>query len=272
MTAEPKTIGDYSACTTPTSNDYFLGWGNAGANTFKYKVSTLANSIFISNSIVSFIRLNSGYANTGGMNLYTNEIICQPINNSHGSWIMQESPNSRIVIGNFTHAYSIEGGYFQCYGKEYTGDGDAGGAELVIDSRTNHDTEFHVSSYGGSYSTMFKVRANTNDVEVSLGHLRIVDALNTGKGIVFGSGESGASPAIVTLLSSLEVGMLNIDGAPIQTRANTIFNAFNKADLPEANSTITGQTIYVVDDVGGPCLAVCNGSAWCKLTLGVAVS
>ena len=41
MTAEPKTIPDFSSCTAPTANDTLLGCGNAQANTFKYQIGNL---------------------------------------------------------------------------------------------------------------------------------------------------------------------------------------------------------------------------------------
>jgi hypothetical protein len=101
-----------------------------------------------------------------------------------------------------------------------------------------------------------------------------INVVNANTYIVFGGSNAdvSASPAIVTYLSSPVVGMIQINGSPIQTRANTEFNSINKASLPAANTTIVGQIVYVPDDTGGPCLAVCNGSAWCKLTLGAAVS
>jgi len=56
MSAEPKLISEYPACSSPTANDLLLGMGNAVANTYKYSVNTIFNS-----SNVSITVANSQY-------------------------------------------------------------------------------------------------------------------------------------------------------------------------------------------------------------------
>jgi len=41
MVAEPKTIAEYQACTTPSSNDLLLAWGNSAANTLNITIENL---------------------------------------------------------------------------------------------------------------------------------------------------------------------------------------------------------------------------------------
>src|SRR6185369_11133754 len=100
-------------------------------------------------------------------------------------------------------------------------------------------------------------------------YVRIVNANAT---LYVGPANSSASPAISTYLTFPANGVVDINGSQVQTKANTSLTSVAKASLPAANSSVLGQMFYVADDVGGPCVAVCNGSAWCKLTLGAAVS
>ena len=64
------------------------------------------------------------------------------------------------------------------------------------------------------------------------------------------------------------------------TQLNATFDAvsgpfplrvFAKAQLPDP-AKYANCAVYVSDDVGGPCLAVSDGSHWRKLTLGATVS
>ncbi len=91
--------------------------------------------------------------------------------------------------------------------------------------------------------------------------------------LVFGNTLPGASPEIVTYVSSPAVGQLLINTDPVQTKANTTIPTYTVTTLPTANSITNGRIVHVSDASGGPKLVMCNGSAWCILAaLGAAVT
>ena len=71
MAAEPKTIAEYPACTTPSSNDLLLAWGNSAANTLNITTGVLAaanldtvvSSLIISNTSTPANSTVGGFAN-----------------------------------------------------------------------------------------------------------------------------------------------------------------------------------------------------------------
>lgn len=56
MTASPKYVNSYPACTTPSANDVLLGQGNNKINTYSYSVKDLlgnsAANVIVANSMV----------------------------------------------------------------------------------------------------------------------------------------------------------------------------------------------------------------------------
>ena len=68
MSAEPKTIDQFPACTSPSANDVLIGKGNSAANTFKYSVQNLLGNssanVIVSNSAQFAVKKESSPANS----------------------------------------------------------------------------------------------------------------------------------------------------------------------------------------------------------------
>ena len=102
MSAEPKEINEFPACSSPSANDVLLGKGNTLANTFKYSVQNLLGNssanVIVSNTANFAVKKEATPANStvGG---YLAKSMW--FDNTHLYCVLSNGHIKRVAISTF---------------------------------------------------------------------------------------------------------------------------------------------------------------------------